>query len=409
MNHLYLMQHISYHLHTLVRRCTPEGVLLDSYCARAQFKDQFSTEELTALFQSFSADNPVSQQEIPLLLLSGKQTAYALIPCPGFLFLIGPVGFSQPVYLKNQYTPEHLDDAWLKTVPVCEFSDFTTDVLLAFNLYQETVCTENTLLLASCICPETGNTLHRSFSELVFENREYGKIHNPYDQELREFASIESGDLEQLERSLAEDYPGEVGTLAKNPLRQAQNRGIVVITLASRAAIRGGLVPEIAFSLSDSYIQKIEECRDIPAVFHLFHTAEYEYAQMVKDINAQKEGISAKDRNPHINKCKDYIFSHLHGKITVQEIADALGLNANYLSGLFRRYEKVSLSAFIRREKISLTKNLLVYSRYSYSEIATYLGFSSQSHLGKYFKESTGMTLHQYRDVYGVKEFDSLL
>ena len=50
---------------------------------------------------------------------------------------------------------------------------------------------------------------------------------------------------------------------------------------------------------------------------------------------------------------------------------------------------------------VSLTKNLLTYSPYSYIEIATYLGFSSQSHMGKVFKKYTDMTLRQYRERYG--------
>ena len=63
------------------------------------------------------------------------------------------------------------------------------------------------------------------------------------------------------------------------------------------------------------------------------------------------------------------------------------------------------MSEFIIREKIKLTQNLLIYSHYSYIEIATYLGFASQSHLGRHFKRITGKTLHQYREEYGVKGF----
>ena len=51
-----------------------------------------------------------------------------------------------------------------------------------------------------------------------------------------------------LRQSLREDYTGKIGTLAKDEVRHMRNRGIVVVTLASRAAIRGGLLPEIAFS-----------------------------------------------------------------------------------------------------------------------------------------------------------------
>ncbi len=78
---------------------------------------------------------------------------------------------------------------------------------------------------------------------------------------------------------------------------------------------------------------------------------------MVHDLNSEKAGTAEKDTNPHINKCKDYVFSHLHGKITVQEIADELCLNANYLSELFKKCEHISLTKFIQKEKISLAKN----------------------------------------------------
>ena len=184
------------------------------------------------------------------------------------------------------------------SVPVCEFDSLTDDILLTYNLCHKEELSQETLLMENCIDTRTDEKLQESFSKLVFENREYGKIHNPYDQELREFSSIESGDLEQLKRSLDEDYTGEVGLLADQPLRNAKNRAIVVVTLASRAAMRGGVVPEAAYSLSDSYIQKIEKCRNIPAVFHLFYAAEYEYARMVKELNEQKKGSLSKTRIP---------------------------------------------------------------------------------------------------------------
>lgn len=164
-------------------------------------------------------------------------------------------------------------------MPFCEFSDLTKDILLTYNLCHSDIIDENALLMSNCINLDAEKEIRKYYSELIFENREYGKTHNPYDQEIREFTSIENGDLEQLKRSHEEDYPGEIGTLAKDPLRHTKNLAIVNITLASRAAIRGGLLSEISFSLSDSYIQKIEACEDIPTIIHLFRTAEYHYAR----------------------------------------------------------------------------------------------------------------------------------
>lgn len=402
MNHGYLMRHISYHLHTFVQRYTAEFVPVESFCGRIQFRDCFDPDEMMSCFTS----REDISLEYPVLLSFGGRFLYALVPAAGYYYILGPVRFSDAVYLRCQAELVSVDDAWLQTVPVCSFKELAADVLLLFNLYRERALEESDLVTANCIRQETDAQLKAHFSELVFENQEYGRRHNPYDQEFRECASIEQGDLERLETAIKEDYLGEYGTLAKDPVRHTRNLGIVVVTLASRAAIRGGLPYEIAYSLSDSTIQKLEECSDIPTLFHIFRSAEFQYVQMVRDLNEQKAGRGEKDKNPHINRCKDYIFSHLHDKIYVQDIADELKINANYLSELFHQCEQISLTEYIRREKMNLVKNLLVYSRYSCSEIANYLGFSSQSHMGKQFKEYMGMTPNQYRRMYGVREFD---
>ncbi|MGE9880689.1 helix-turn-helix domain-containing protein [Blautia obeum] len=400
MNEQYLMQYISYHLHTFVRKYSNTGDLASSFCARIEFDDAPIGNEIFQTF--FSVCKDLTK---PVYLTVNNQITYACTTVQDGYFVIGPVRFTSTVYLKHHITNEQWNLSWIATVPFCEFSDLTKDILLTYNLCHSDIIDENVLLMSNCINLDAEKEIRKYYSELIFENREYGKTHNPYDQEIREFTSIENGDLEQLKRSHEEDYPGEIGTLAKDPLRHTKNLAIVNITLASRAAIRGGLLSEISFSLSDSYIQKIEACEDIPTIIHLFRTAEYHYAQMVHDLNSEKAGTAEKDTNPHINKCKDYVFSHLHGKITVQEIADELCLNANYLSELFKKCEHISLTKFIQKEKISLAKNLLIYSHYSYIEIATYLGYSSQSHLGKQFKEETGYTMRKYRETYGMKDF----
>ena len=74
----------------------------------------------------------------------------------------------------------------------------------------------------------------------IFEQQEQYGPHNPYEQELRELESIRTGDVEELNRSIAEVYEGRLGILAREPLRHHQNIAIGNITMASRAAIRGG-------------------------------------------------------------------------------------------------------------------------------------------------------------------------
>lgn len=253
----------------------------------------------------------------------------------------------------------------------------------------------------------TSSDIMKKYAALVFERQELAEPHNPYDQELRECTSIENGDMEMFKKSISEDYIGKLGVLAKEELRNAKNLAIVLITLASRAAIRGGLLPEISFSMSDVFIQKIEEMTDPSVTLNMARQFQMEYIKMVAEIHQQNhhsENIIPR-KSIWVDQCKDYIFKHLHEKIYVQDIAGHLHLNANYLSELFKQCENMTLTDFILREKVRLTKNLLAYSPYSYIEIAAYLGFSSQSHLGKVFKKYTGMTLRQYREKY-MQNFD---
>ena len=181
----------------------------------------------------------------------------------------------------------------------------------------------------------------------------------------------------------------------------------MVTTLACRASIRGGVLPEIAYSLSDIHIQKLDSMQNPAALYPLIRTFEMEYNTTCTRLKKTDRHPNRKKRegNPTVEQCKDYIFKHLHEKIRIPDIARELYLNPNYLSNLFRRHEGISIVDFVAQEKFKLVKNLLTYSNYSYIEIASYLGFSSQSHLGKQFKAQTGMTLKQYRDKYHVREF----
>lgn len=409
MNTSYLIKYISYHLHTIVKTWKHPALKSgkpEIFCGRNDLDDHYFRPEDFSLFLE-SLENEGSFRALPVLFTAAAKLYYAFVPSSELDFLIGPVRFSSPVHTNRNIENIILGKEDLEAVAVCEFSDFASQVLLVYNLMHTSFLELDDLVRVSCMDGSMDSSIMEDCSALMFDRREQAQPHNPYDQELREFTSIEQGDLPMLRKSLQEDYTGKIGTLAKDEVRHMRNRGIVVITLASRAAIRGGLLPEIAFSLSDIFIQRLEEESDTAVLLNMMHQFEFQYAEMVAELNARKAGRPKKDQDSRIEKCKDYIFRHLHEKISVQNMADELFVNANYLSELFHQTEGITLSDFIQKEKVNLTKNLLTYSPYTYSEIAAYLGFSSQSHLGKTFKKLTGLTLKQYRDRYGVREFCS--
>lgn len=394
-----LLQYLSKKMHTHAYKLTIDGEITFSCCKVLAFQDTYIKDKD---FLDFLLESP--PQGIPCLRSIRQKDIYGIVTGHNAIYIVSPVSFASPVYLNCDYNELMLEEEIEKYVPQVNPDDYLEDILFLNHMITGVESTTEQIIETNCLNHDHTGKVQKHFNDILFENHENNVHHNPYDQEMREFGSIENGDLIQLEKSLQEDYDGTIGTLAKDPLRNLKNLGIVLVTLASRAAIRGGLSPEISFSLSDSYIQQIEECKDLALVAPLAHKAEFQYAEMVHEIKEKQKGILKKQKNPRINKCKDFIFSHLHDRITLEDLAAEADCNPNYLSQLFKECEGISISGYILQEKINRAKNLLIYSDYSYIEIATYLGFSSQSHLGTQFKKHTGYTLRQYREIYGRKE-----
>ncbi|MBD5153425.1 MAG: helix-turn-helix transcriptional regulator [Oscillibacter sp.] len=406
MKNPYLLTHVLTHIHSTVRIYGKDCSLLREASSEIVVPDRDYSEHILRhpLLRSY---DPSAQP--PLIFSVNETLVYSWFFAGGEFFLLGPTRLPETVTFRYKMTfpvpaaePDEAVSAWEDTIPYCSISVFADDILLLYHIEsgmtnEAAYLGARQLLAANCVYEQIKRQALREFYKTVFINVENGFAHNPYNHEVRECACIRRGDVEGLRRIHEERYPGRFGKLSEDPVRQMINIGIVTITLASRAAIEGGLHFETSFYLSDVFIQQLEACHDVMTIDSLYHNAELQYAELVHELLVKKEGDIPVMENRHISHCKDYIFAHLHEKLTVQEIAAAIGLEANYLSALFRKCEKVSLKQFILHEKIEMAKNLLAYSDFSYIHIATSLGFSSQSHLGAEFKKMTGMTLRAYR------------
>ena len=103
----------------------------------------------------------------------------------------------------------------------------------------------------------------------------------------------------------------------------------------------------------------------------------------------------------------DYIYEHRHEHIFVEDLASAANLSLSFFSKKFHQETGMTPAAYIRRRKIEEARNLLRFSDYSYSEIAEYLQFSSQSHFTYVFRKETGKTPQEYRLLIRQKASDS--
>lgn len=176
------------------------------------------------------------------------------------------------------------------------------------------------------------------------------------------------------------------------PLRQAKDSLIVFISIVCRAAIEGGLSPEVAYSLGDAYIQSVENARSYSELTPVGTTM---YDDFVRRVHKRR---AAPALSLQVQKCCDYIEAHPDSRIRAKDLARLAGYSEYYLTRKFREETGLSVSDFVKRAKIEQAKLLLQAGEMSIQEIADKLSFSSRSYFCRVYQESTGKTPRQYRD-----------
>ena len=205
---------------------------------------------------------------------------------------------------------------------------------------------------------------------------------------------IRKGDTAILKEWIATAPAVRAGTMANEQLRQSKNTFVVAATIASRAAIRGGMDIEDALSLSDAFIQKCELLNNMEQITNLQYRMILEFTEQVEKIrHAAQESVLA-------IQVANYIQHHISEAITAEAIARHMYLSRPYLSARFKEETGLSLTNFILKEKTEEAKRLLCYSEKSLLNISNYLGFSSQSHFSRVFKKYSGYSPGEYRDKY---------
>lgn len=301
--------------------------------------------------------------------------------------LAGPVQTVVGAAPALKIAQKHKIQAASYRLPYCELKTFLEAMKLL--LYEETgekVC------LSELYTKQQPEPEQQKFFEKKRWMEKGGHLYNPYQHEQKKLGSIRAGNLKLLEECQNEVWPGEIGQLADNPLRQEKNLSIVVISIACRAAIDGGVAPQKAFSMSDVFISNIERMTQVLPIQAAVVEYEREFARAVEQVKHDSE------HNRYVERAKEYVAEHIDESIRVVQIGEAFGINENYLTGLFHKYEGITLQHYIRKEKVRQAKELLLYSSYSCSEIAALLCFSTQSHFSSAFKREVGMTPAKYRE-----------
>lgn len=101
-----------------------------------------------------------------------------------------------------------------------------------------------------------------------------------------------------------------------------------------------------------------------------------------------------------IKAVKKYVNENIGAELTRDSIAEAVGVNASYLSRVFHKMTGEKLSAYIFSARIKMAMELLQNTDHKISWIASQVGYGNDSYFIKVFRNMTDMTPYEYRKMF---------
>ncbi len=225
----------------------------------------------------------------------------------------------------------------------------------------------------------------------LFDIRESELKHTTYETEKRFFGIIKNGDVAKAREAVEifRDKKIVAGKLSDDSLRQIKYWSVCCVTLATRAAIEGGLDETTAFSYSDSIIVKIDRMKSDREIFACILEEYVKFCSLVHESRIGGKYSSLTKR------CLHYIDVHLHEELSVSQLAKLCNMSTDHFSKKFKAEVGVSPSQYIKKKKLLEAKEMLLAGR-SISDTAYWLGFCSESYFIKCFQKEFSATPKQF-------------
>ena len=97
------------------------------------------------------------------------------------------------------------------------------------------------------------------------------------------------------------------------------------------------------------------------------------------------------------SRIKKFIEKNIEKKITLSDIADGIGKNANYLNQVFKRKNDMSIISYVNLMKMKRVAVLITDEQMTLKEAAKEVGILDVNYLSRLFKTKMGMTVSEFK------------
>lgn len=207
----------------------------------------------------------------------------------------------------------------------------------------------------------------------------------------------------QVQEQHRSDYAEQV---ALSVLRHDAERGIIVSSRGVGASVAANRVPGVRAALcNDAYSAHMGAKNEGMNVLVLaVHSLEGELAQEIVAayLSATLAPIEVVGGLPP--RRLQRVFSHIRENIardlSVTELAQVVGMSQYYFSKLFKMSTGTTPHQYVMRQRVERAQELLRETQTPLAEIATQVGFETQSHFTSVFRKLVGATPKHYREMH---------
>jgi two-component system response regulator YesN len=227
----------------------------------------------------------------------------------------------------------------------------------------------------------------------LLKTRDPGPLDYPFEKEKELVSKIALGDKPSAQKILNEIL-GYVFFSSGKDFEVMKARVLELVVLLSRAAVEGGADSAEIFGLNYKYLSDIHKFKTVEELSLWLATIMARFTDCVFNL----ADVRHKDT---IYKAVDYIKRNFTTRITLEEVAKHVFLNPSYFSKIFKNEMKCTFVSYVNQLRINASKNLLLDTSISLTDVSSLAGFEDQSYFTKVFKNTTGATPGKFRESRG--------
>lgn len=119
---------------------------------------------------------------------------------------------------------------------------------------------------------------------------------------------------------------------------------------------------------------------------------------ILSEVYHREKGEETSKQNKHITKIVRYMYQHMDKNLSLDTIAEELGLSKSYINVIFKKYANRSPIDFFINLKMQEACKLLKSTDMYVWEIANKFGYEDQYYFSRIFKKKVGISPKEYKN-----------